>query len=162
MIMPCMNSTSACDRGGSVPFVDGGSVLLGLPGAPGCTTTGVAGLACCASAGTEKRPAGALTASSVPHSTADPLAECSSRLRRKRQSFHFAFADCRSIRFDCGISDNPTLGDRYEVEPGPGGVGLILACPFSPALRLPIKRDRRPKSCADDHAGPQHRPKVWR
>src|SRR5690349_7513084 len=52
MIMPCMNSTSAGDRGGRVPFVDGGSVLLGFPGAPVCTTTGFAGLveaesACC-------------------------------------------------------------------------------------------------------------------
>src|SRR6266581_9748339 len=46
MIMPCMNSTSACDRGGSLALVEGGSVLLGLPGAPGCTTTGVAGSVC--------------------------------------------------------------------------------------------------------------------
>jgi hypothetical protein len=44
--MPCMNSTSACDRGGSVALVDGGSVRLGLPGAPGCTTTGFAGSIC--------------------------------------------------------------------------------------------------------------------
>src|SRR5579864_7606266 len=44
MIMPCMNSTSAGDRGGSVPLVDAGSVLLGSPGAPGCTTTGFAEL----------------------------------------------------------------------------------------------------------------------
>src|SRR6266403_868442 len=48
MIMPCMNSTSACDRSGSVALVDGGSTLLGLPGAPGCTTTGVPGSVCCA------------------------------------------------------------------------------------------------------------------
>src|SRR5437867_3495485 len=41
MIMPCINSTSACESGGSVAFVEGGSVLLGLPGAPGCTTTGL-------------------------------------------------------------------------------------------------------------------------
>src|SRR5215472_94789 len=50
MIMPCMYSTSACERGGSTPFVDSGSVLLGLPGAPGCTTTGLADSACCAPA----------------------------------------------------------------------------------------------------------------
>src|SRR5229473_1541215 len=47
MIMPCMNSTSACDRGGSLALVDVGRVLLGLPGAPGCTITGVAGSVCC-------------------------------------------------------------------------------------------------------------------
>jgi hypothetical protein len=39
-----MNSTSACDRGGSFPVVDGGSLLLGFPGAPGWTTTGPAHL----------------------------------------------------------------------------------------------------------------------
>ena len=40
MIIPCMNSTSARDFGGSVPRVDGGRVLLGFPGSPGCTMTG--------------------------------------------------------------------------------------------------------------------------
>src|ERR1700744_3520817 len=38
MIIPCMNSTSACDRCGIWPVVEGGSLLLGAPGAPGCTT----------------------------------------------------------------------------------------------------------------------------
>jgi hypothetical protein len=41
-----MNSASARDRGGSVALVDGGNVLLGLPGGPGCTTTGFAGSVC--------------------------------------------------------------------------------------------------------------------
>ena len=31
-----------------MPLVDDGRVLVGLPGAPGWTTTGVAGSACCA------------------------------------------------------------------------------------------------------------------
>ena len=91
MIMPCMNSTSACDRGGSVAFVvDDGSVLLGWPGAPGCTTTGFAGPVCCAHMAWEegpvrqKKPAEALAASNMPHSTADALPEQSFRLRRKR------------------------------------------------------------------------------
>src|SRR5712671_1337890 len=56
MIMPCMNSTSACDRGGSVALVDGGRVLLGLPGAPGCTTTGVARSVCCGHRAEQKNP----------------------------------------------------------------------------------------------------------
>src|SRR5258708_2642796 len=56
MIMPCMNSTSACDRGGSLARVDGGSVLLGLPGAPGCTTTGVAPAVCRARIAEQKNP----------------------------------------------------------------------------------------------------------
>src|SRR5216684_3572156 len=63
MIMPCMNSTSACDRGGSVALVDGGSVLLGLPGAPGCTTTGFAGSVCCERETERKKPAEVLGAS---------------------------------------------------------------------------------------------------
>jgi hypothetical protein len=81
MIMPCMNCTSACDLGGSVALVDGGNVLLGLPGAPGCTTTGFAGSVCGAHIAEEKRPieqkkpGQALAASNMPHSTADPLAE---------------------------------------------------------------------------------------
>jgi len=43
-----MNSTSFGELGGSVALVDGGSVRVGWPGAPGCTTTGGAGSACCA------------------------------------------------------------------------------------------------------------------
>src|SRR6202049_2125737 len=89
MIMPCMNSTSACERGGSVGLVDGGRVVLGLPGAPGCTTTGVVGSVRCARAGKEKRPVGALAARRVLHSTANPLAEWNLRFRRKWSSFQF-------------------------------------------------------------------------
>src|ERR1700692_607703 len=51
--MPCMNSTSASERGGRVALVDDGSVLLGAPGAPGCTTTGFAGSLCRARAAGE-------------------------------------------------------------------------------------------------------------
>lgn len=45
--MPCMNSTSACESGGRVALVEDGSVLLGFPGAPGCTTTGLLESFCC-------------------------------------------------------------------------------------------------------------------
>src|ERR1700690_1094944 len=89
MIMPCVNSTSACDNGGSVAFVDDGSVLLGLPGAPGCTTTGgVADSLCCARAGAQRKAA-ALAASSMPHSTTDALATLSLRLRRELDTYPF-------------------------------------------------------------------------
>jgi len=37
-----------------MPFVDDGSVLLGVPGAPGCTTAGFAGSACWARAEAKK------------------------------------------------------------------------------------------------------------
>jgi hypothetical protein len=58
MIIPCMNCTSAGERDGSVALVDGGSVRVGWPGAPGCTTTGLAGSACCAQTGSENRTIG--------------------------------------------------------------------------------------------------------
>ena len=35
--------------------VDDGNVWVGWPGAPGCTTTGVAGLVCCAQTGSEQK-----------------------------------------------------------------------------------------------------------
>src|SRR6202050_2537870 len=89
MIMPCMNSTSAFDHCGGAPFVVGGSVLLGFPGAPGCTTTGAAESPCCARAPHHIKPAATLAASSMPHSAADPLAERSLRSPPKPQSFHF-------------------------------------------------------------------------
>src|ERR1700733_5895738 len=84
MIMPCMNSTSACDNGGSVAFVEDDSVLLGLPGAPGCTTTGgVADSLCCARVGAQRKAVAALAARSIPHSTPAPLAALHFFPRRK-------------------------------------------------------------------------------
>jgi hypothetical protein len=50
-----MNSTSFGERGGSVALVDGGSVRVGWPGAPGCTITGLAGSACCARTDSENK-----------------------------------------------------------------------------------------------------------
>jgi len=56
MIIPCINSTSFGERGGNVALVDGGSVRVGWPGAPGCTTTGGAlESACCAQTGSDKK-----------------------------------------------------------------------------------------------------------
>src|SRR6202167_4076797 len=113
MIMPCMNSTSACDHCGGAPFVVGGSVLLGFPGAPGCTTTGVAESPCCARATQHKKPVAALAASSMPHSTADPLAERSLRSPPKRPSFHF--------RADLDISVPPSLLNHRSRPSTPSG-----------------------------------------
>src|SRR2546425_10922329 len=122
MIMPCMNSTSACDRGGSVAFVDAGSVLLGLPGAPGCTTTGSV---CCAHITEEKRPveqknpAEALAASNMPAVTFTISGNPCRIWARAAGQFPFDSTlniicrvshRCRSIRFNCGTAVNPTLG----------------------------------------------------
>src|SRR5260370_23840588 len=118
MIMPCTNSTSDCDRGGSVALVDGGSVLLGLPGAPGCTTTGVAGPVCCILAGEEKKPVGAPAASSMPAVTLTISGNpCRIRARATGQLpfgstlniICRVFHRCRSILFGCGTDVNPTL-----------------------------------------------------
>jgi hypothetical protein len=51
-----MKSISACDGRGNAALVEAGSVLLGCPGAPGCTTTGVDAFACCARADAVKKP----------------------------------------------------------------------------------------------------------
>ncbi|MDQ1390495.1 MAG: hypothetical protein QOF56_3949 [Acidobacteriaceae bacterium] len=59
-----MNSTSAGDRGGRIARVDDGRVLLGAPGAPGCTTTGLVGLVCCARAAEENKSAERLATTS--------------------------------------------------------------------------------------------------
>src|SRR6476646_2728272 len=67
MIMPCMNSTSFSDSGGSFAVVEGGSFLLGWPGAPGWTTTGGAG--CCASAIEQKKAAGPAASTRPPPRT---------------------------------------------------------------------------------------------
>src|ERR1700719_3375186 len=96
MIMPCMNSTSACDRGGKVPFVEGGSVLLGCPGAPGCTTTGFVESVCFANTVEEKKTRMALAAISTPHSILRP---------------------CPSIRFDAKGRTEPVL--QYSLDKNP-------------------------------------------
>ena len=53
MIMFCMNCVSAGECGGNVARVEGGSVRVGWPRAPGWTTTGV----CCADNGVSKAAA---------------------------------------------------------------------------------------------------------
>jgi hypothetical protein len=55
MIIPCMNCTSAAERGGSVALVVAGNVRVGWPGAPGCTMTGVVRSLCWAQTGSAKK-----------------------------------------------------------------------------------------------------------
>src|SRR5712692_7916853 len=87
MIMPCMNSTSFAELGGSVALVDGGSVRVGWPGAPGCTTTGVPGSACCAQTGSENKPARVLAATSPLRHAAPPITDWSLRWPLKGKDF---------------------------------------------------------------------------
>jgi len=61
MIMPCIKFMSAGVAGGNVGRVSAGSVLVGCPGAPGWTTTGDAGSACCAQTATGNMHANAQT-----------------------------------------------------------------------------------------------------
>src|SRR5262245_56808596 len=72
IIMPCMNCTSATEAGGSVPFIVGGRVRVGFPGAPGWTTTGAGGSACCAQRPEEKPLAGLLADTSMAEHAATP------------------------------------------------------------------------------------------
>jgi hypothetical protein len=137
--MPCMNLTSACDRGGSVALVDEGSVLLGLPGAPGCTTTGSAESAWCARASEQKKPVETLAASSMRHSI----------LRR-----------CRSSRVVSGVGVNPTLRSRVRRRTKPYGVGVSSASAFTPGLRVPVEGDRQQKTTLTITPRSQHRPNV--
>src|SRR5215467_2225608 len=86
MIMPCMNSTSFCESGGSFAVVEDGSFRLGWPGAPGCTTTGDGG--CCARATEQKGPAGPAGKRSPP-ARANAHADRNLRLRGKPWKRHF-------------------------------------------------------------------------
>src|SRR5258708_16030363 len=60
-----MNCTSAGEAGGNVALIVGGTVRVGFPGAPGWTTTGVAGAVCCALTRKENKLARVLAAAST-------------------------------------------------------------------------------------------------
>ncbi|HEY2115145.1 MAG TPA: hypothetical protein VGJ51_08635 [Candidatus Angelobacter sp.] len=77
-----MNSTSFCDCGGSCAVVEGGSFLLGWPGAPGWTTTGGGG--CCARATEQKKSAGTPAMMSKLLARANARADRNLRFRHKR------------------------------------------------------------------------------
>ena len=92
--MPCMNSTSISASCGRLGLVDNGRVLLGSPGAPGCTRTGArtgvgAESGCWPSAGTGNRPGDAVPARSTPSSATTPVADSGLSLRGRRHNFNF-------------------------------------------------------------------------
>src|SRR5260221_10354686 len=106
MIMPCMNATSACDLGGSSAVADGGSLLLGIPGAPGWTTTGFAGPVCARTA-RQKRPVGAVTARNRQHNRVHARADRSlSRWERRYCEFGTM---SRTLMFDESRSRNTNI-----------------------------------------------------
>src|ERR1700722_19666648 len=102
MIIPCMNSISACEGRGSVALVEAGSFLLGCPGAPGCTTTGLDGFVCCARGEAVKKPEQILDARRNPDSNVHPLPVSCPRLRRIPQSFTLA-AYLNIFRWNCRL-----------------------------------------------------------
>jgi hypothetical protein len=65
-----MNSISAGEAVGSVPFVAGGRVRVGFPGAPGWTTTGGPASVCCVPRVEEKALARVLADTSAPEHAA--------------------------------------------------------------------------------------------
>src|SRR5277367_2596842 len=86
MIIPCMNSISAWEGWGKVGLADAGSVLLGIPGAPGCTTTEVdCANPCCAGAGVGNKPATAHAAMRTLTRGATPVGDSSTDVRRKER-----------------------------------------------------------------------------
>ncbi|MGA7751784.1 MAG: hypothetical protein WCB05_03105 [Candidatus Sulfotelmatobacter sp.] len=79
-----MNSISAGDRGGKVPFVEDGSFLLGAPGAPGCTTAGFDGSVCCARIPEAKKTVKTVAMSSPEDRSPTPRAKANPDRRRGR------------------------------------------------------------------------------
>ena len=75
--MSCMNFTSAGVAGGNVALVEDGSLRVGWPGAPGWTTTGVLGSACCAETDSDNKHTIILAAQSPLRETATLISKSS-------------------------------------------------------------------------------------
>jgi len=84
-----MNSTSAGERGGRMARVDAGSVLLGAPGAPGCTTTGFGGSVRCARAAGKKKTPKTLAVSKTRITILRTEPGLGGRVRRKQPRLSF-------------------------------------------------------------------------
>jgi hypothetical protein len=113
--MPCMNSTSACERGGRVPLVVGGNVLLGWPGAPGWTTTGGAGWLCCflAAEGSERKAAETRPRRSTQHNTSGRGRVTATLISCKRKIVTgFKSVPLRQGRWPRDAPPTPTLQHR--------------------------------------------------
>ena len=81
MIMPCMNCTSAGERGGSVALVVAGKVRVGWPGAPGCTMTGAVRSLCWAHTGSARKAVRVMATITALRDVATALAERTERSR---------------------------------------------------------------------------------
>jgi hypothetical protein len=81
IIIPCMNCTSAGERGGSVALVVAGNVRVGWPGAPGCTMTGAVRSVCWAHTGSTKKTVRVVATSSPLRPRATALTERTARSR---------------------------------------------------------------------------------
>ncbi|MEP6904267.1 MAG: hypothetical protein ABJA66_21290, partial [Actinomycetota bacterium] len=91
MIIPCMNSTSFAEWGGSIALVEGGSMRVGWPGAPGCTKTGdTLELACCAQTVSDKKHTRAPAAMS-------PLCDAAAMITDRSLSLALKGNDCIGI-----------------------------------------------------------------
>lgn len=126
MIMPCIKSTSACDRWGTVGRVEGGSVLLGSPGAPGWTTTEVAAgtsLCACAAGNSRKRSGDSSTPSISPDTLANVIrTPLLVRGRRYGQLQDLTSADRSLFKI-------PRCSKCYKLDPGCSKAYPIHASP---------------------------------
>jgi hypothetical protein len=77
----------AGDSGGRVALVEGGRVLLGWPGAPGWTTTGLEESDCCARAENAENASAVVANSRTPHSGKDFRREEDGLLCKRRNIF---------------------------------------------------------------------------
>lgn len=108
MIMFCMNCVSAGECGGNVARVEGGSVRVGWPGAPGWTTTGV----CCADKGVSKAAA---RSPLFHHGTLIGLCLTRKHLITNGHSLH-SFTEALGVFFGRSIY---TASKRYSARAGP-------------------------------------------
>jgi hypothetical protein len=81
-----MNSTFFFELGGSFALVSAGKVLVGCPGAPGCTTVGALLSAFCPNAPTDKKQTSAPAAASPLPETATPNIDRSSWMTLKQNN----------------------------------------------------------------------------
>src|SRR5271155_3331044 len=107
MIMPCMNSMSACERCGVTADVLGGSFLLGFPGAPGCTTETEPDAACWAWPAVAGQLQSTAAIVQLKNASANLPRLCGLRQRSARSGLNF--------RIRSGIFAAHTLSRRCEI-----------------------------------------------
>src|SRR5262249_47836874 len=118
--MPCMNCTSAGDAGGKLPFVVAGRVRVGLPGAPGWTTTGGFDSACGARGASEKALASAVVRNTLASEVADTSMQAPSATlnttRIPRFDLLYRGPACHKYLTIVGLTISHPVGTSHSVD----------------------------------------------